>query len=94
MSSSLRSFFLLSAFEKFKKKNKKKEEKKEWFRDERRSHHNFKTCFLNARIERKKTPLFSDQNVDDFGANVDEEARRRRQKSSRVFEVSLRRARM
>jgi len=57
MSSSLRSFFLLSAFEKFKKKTKKKEEKKEWFRDERRRHHNFKTCFLNARIERK-TPLF------------------------------------
>jgi hypothetical protein len=29
MSSSLRSFFLLSAFEKFKKKKQKKEEKKE-----------------------------------------------------------------
>jgi hypothetical protein len=38
--------------------------------------------------------FYSDQNVDDFWANVDEEARRRRQKSSRVFEVSLRRARM
>ena len=40
-----------------KQKTKQKEEKKEWFRDERRRHHNFKTCFLNARIERK-TPLF------------------------------------
>ena len=39
------------------KNSKKKKEKKEWFRDERRRHHNFKTCFLNARIERK-TPLF------------------------------------
>jgi len=51
------SFLLCRLFEKFKKKQKKKEEKKEWFRDERRRHHNFKTCFLNARIERK-TPLF------------------------------------
>jgi hypothetical protein len=48
--------------------------------------------FFERAHREEDASFYSDQNVDDFGANVDEEARRRQ--SSRVFEVSLRRARV
>ena len=84
--SSLRSLFPLKIFK------KKKEEKKDvWFETkapQKKKTPNFKDVFERASRGRR---LFRDQNAF-FGANVDEEARRRQ--SSRVFEVSLRRARV